>query len=83
MKMAETSPDPDESKQVFLVDDHPLFREGLVKREPDLAICGEADNAPQALSAIERLKPELVLADIGLPGKSGVGTATPSPDSST
>jgi DNA-binding NarL/FixJ family response regulator len=73
--MAETSPEPDESKQVFLVDDHPVFREGLVglvKREPGLAICGEADNAPQALSAIERLKPELVLADIGLPGKSGL-----------
>lgn len=62
-------------KQIFIVDDHPLFREGLVglvKREKDLAVCGEADNAPQALTAIESSKPDLVLADIGLPGKSGL-----------
>lgn len=64
-----------EQKRIFIVDDHPLFREGLVglvQREPALTICGEADNAPQALGAIEGLKPELVLADIGLPGRSGL-----------
>lgn len=63
------------AKQIFIVDDHPVFREGLVglvKREKDLAVCGEADNASQALSAIESLQPDLVLADIGLPGKSGL-----------
>ena len=63
------------AKRIFIVDDHPVFREGLVglvKREADLAVCGEADNAPQALSAIEASKPDLVLADIGLPGKSGL-----------
>ena len=62
-------------KQIFIVDDHPIFREGLVglvRRESDLVVCGEADNARQALSAIESLKPDLVLADIGLPGKSGL-----------
>jgi len=70
MKMAKPT-----AKQIFIVDDHPVFREGLVglvKRETDLAVCGEADNAPQALSAIESSKPDLVLADIGLPGKSGL-----------
>jgi DNA-binding NarL/FixJ family response regulator len=75
MKMAEPSADASEKARVFLVDDHPVFREGLlglVKREPGLTVCGEADNAPNALSAIERLTPELVLADIGLPGKSGL-----------
>lgn len=63
------------ARQIFIVDDHPVFREGLVglvKREADLAVCGEADNAPQALSAIESSKPDLVLADIGLPGRSGL-----------
>lgn len=63
------------ARQIFIVDDHPVFREGLVglvKREADLTVCGEADNAPQALSAIESLKPDLVLADIGLPGRSGL-----------
>ncbi len=63
------------AKQIFIVDDHPVFREGLVglvKRETDLAVCGEADNAPQALTDIQSVKPDLVLADIGLPGKSGL-----------
>lgn len=63
------------AKQIFIVDDHPLFREGLVglvKREADLAVCGEADNALQALTDIQSAKPDLVLADIGLPGKSGL-----------
>ena len=44
----------------------------MVRREPDLDVCGEADNAAQALGDIERLKPDLVLADIGLSGKSGL-----------
>jgi len=62
-------------KQILIVDDHPVFREGLaglVRREDDLDICGETDNAADALVAIERLKPDLVLADIGLPGRSGL-----------
>lgn len=73
--MAEQLPEQQERKQIFIVDDHPVFREGLValvKREADLGVCGEADNASQALAAIERLKPDLVLVDIGLPGKSGL-----------
>jgi DNA-binding NarL/FixJ family response regulator len=67
--------EPETQKQIFIVDDHPVFREGLVvlmKREPDLAVCGEADSAPDALTAIQRLNPDLILADIGLPGKSGL-----------
>jgi DNA-binding NarL/FixJ family response regulator len=62
-------------KKIFLVDDHPVFRGGLaelLKREGDFTICGEADNALDALAAIERLKPDLALVDIGLPGKSGL-----------
>jgi len=73
--MAKQLPAQLERKQIFIVDDHPVFREGLVglvKREPDLAVCGEADNAPQALAGIEQLNPDLVLLDIGLPGKSGL-----------
>src|SRR5882672_8572046 len=62
-------------RSVFIVDDHPMFREGLVglvKREPNLTVCGEATNAAQALADIECLKPDLALVDIGLPGRSGL-----------
>jgi len=62
-------------KKVFIVEDHPVFREGLaglIKREPDLSVCGQADNAAQALSAIQKSQPDLLLIDITLPGKSGL-----------
>lgn len=73
--MAKKLPKEKARKKIFIVDDHPVFREGLVglvKREADWIVCGEADAAPQALTAIEKLKPDLVLADIGLPGRSGL-----------
>ena len=68
-----TKPDP-ARKRIVVVDDHPIFREGLlqsINRQPDLMVCGEAENAPQALGLIGELKPDLVLVDISLPGKSG------------
>ena len=60
---------------IFIVEDHPVFREGLVQiisGEKDLSVCGEASDADHALEAIARLKPDLVLVDITLPGKSGL-----------
>jgi DNA-binding NarL/FixJ family response regulator len=60
---------------VFVVDDHPVFREGLVtiiQQMPHLHVCGEASNATQAFEGISRLNPDLVLMDISLPGKSGL-----------
>jgi DNA-binding NarL/FixJ family response regulator len=70
--MAKTSKSP---KNVFIVEDHPVFREGLVQilgMEPGLKVCGEAGDAEAALRDIPRLKPDLVLVDITLPGKSGL-----------
>jgi DNA-binding NarL/FixJ family response regulator len=62
-------------KQVFLVEDHPTFREGLAQilnGEPDLAVCGQAGSPEEALPAIARLMPDLALVDISLPGKNGL-----------
>src|SRR5437016_1137742 len=52
-----------------------MMRQGLaqlVNNEPDLAVCCEAENAHQALAAIDKDPPDLVLADITLPDKSGI-----------
>lgn len=62
-------------KRVLIVDDHATLREGLlsqINREGDLKVCGEAGNAQEAVAAVERLEPDLVLADINLPGRSGL-----------
>jgi len=62
-------------KKVFIVDDHPMMREGLAQmigNQPDLEVCGEAGDAHEALEKIILLKPDLVLTDISLPGKNGL-----------
>ena len=61
--------------RILIVDDHPMTRQGLVtliEHQPDWAVCSEAQNAEQALEAIAKTKPDLVLVDISLPGKSGL-----------
>ncbi len=60
---------------VFLVDDHPIVRQGLallINREPDLAVCGDAEEAGSALRRIEELKPDLIVVDISLNGPDGL-----------
>ena len=64
-----------EPKKILIVDDHPMMREGLcsvINHEPDLTVCGVAENAHQAMDAISKLAPDLALVDISLPGKSGL-----------
>jgi DNA-binding NarL/FixJ family response regulator len=66
---------PPAKRTVFIVDDHPVFREGLVRiinQERDLIVCGEAADAPEALFRVESAKPDLVLIDISLEGMSGI-----------
>ncbi|MGH7973376.1 MAG: response regulator transcription factor [Limisphaerales bacterium] len=62
-------------RKVLIVDDHPLTRRGmaqLIGQQDDLAVCGEAGDAAQALSAVNSLMPDLVLVDMTLPGKHGL-----------
>ncbi|MBX7208944.1 MAG: response regulator transcription factor [Verrucomicrobiaceae bacterium] len=73
---ADKKPAPEPSrKRVFIVDDHPVFRDGLrrvIESDRGLTVCGEASAASQAFDAIRREKPDLVITDISLPGKSGL-----------
>lgn len=60
---------------IFIVDDHPLVREWLgtlINQQTDMKICGEAEAAPEALSKIEHLKPDVVIVDIMLSSGSGL-----------
>ena len=61
--------------RLLLVDDHPLLRKGLamtLNAELDLEVVGQAADAEEALELYGQLKPDLVLADISLPGMSGL-----------
>ena len=62
-------------KSVFVVDDHPLLRQGLallINREQDLMVCGEAEEAQAAIKAIAQKRPDILIADISLNGPDGL-----------
>ena len=61
--------------RVILVDDHALVRLGLmtlINDQPDMTIVGEAGTGAEAVRLVERLKPEVALMDIRLPGEGGL-----------
>ena len=65
----------EQRRRVFLVDDHPLVREGLRKvidQEPDLEVCGDAEDAGRAFAEISRLRPDVAIVDLSLRGESGL-----------
>src|SRR5271163_3241321 len=62
-------------KKIFVVDDHPIVRQGLallINQEADLAVCGEAEEMHSALSAIQAAKPDILIVDISLNGPDGL-----------
>ncbi len=61
--------------RVYLVDDHPIVRQGLIKlieQEEGLEVCGEAGNVSDALAAIRELDPDVILVDISLEDSNGL-----------
>ncbi|MGA9509238.1 MAG: response regulator transcription factor [Candidatus Sulfotelmatobacter sp.] len=62
-------------KTVFVVDDHPIVRQGLtllIDQESDLTVCGEAEEMHSALSAIHAVRPDILIVDISLNGPDGL-----------
>jgi len=63
------------TKQVLLVDDHPMIREGLkhlIERENEFSVSGEADTAEEALVLLKKKLPDIAIVDISLGATSGL-----------
>jgi DNA-binding NarL/FixJ family response regulator len=61
--------------RVFLVDDHPIVRQGLtllINQEPDLIVCGEAEAAWSVPAALATLNPDILIVDLSLNGPDGL-----------
>jgi DNA-binding NarL/FixJ family response regulator len=73
-----TVPPPDASCRkirVLVVDDHPIVRQGLsqlINQEPDLMVCGQAEDARTALDAIDPSQPDILIVDVSLDGPDGI-----------
>jgi len=60
---------------VFIVDDHPLVREGLtnlINRQSDLVVCGEAKDSAEAIDGMTKERPDVAIIDISLTNESGL-----------
>jgi len=62
-------------KRILVVDDHPIVRQGLallINREPDLLVCGEAEEASGAMHVLASARPDVLIVDISLNGPDGL-----------
>jgi DNA-binding NarL/FixJ family response regulator len=67
--------DKEGSIRIVVVDDHPLFRHGLVQllnSEKSFSVCGEASSASEAMTVVRSQRPSMVIADLGLKGANGL-----------
>lgn len=65
------------SVNLFIVDDHPVFRAGLktiLMSERDFTIIGEAQTGEEAIEKLKTITPDIVVMDISMPGKDGIET---------
>ena len=66
---------PEQVTTILLADDHTVLREGLrriLEREPDLEVVGEAETGEAALELVDRLRPDVVVMDVRMPGMGGI-----------
>jgi DNA-binding NarL/FixJ family response regulator len=70
-----SSANPPRRHRIFLVDDHPLVREGLanlINEQNDLMVCGEAEDSAGAMTGMAKTRPDVALIDISLKNESGL-----------
>src|SRR6266436_1775548 len=75
MMNSKPSPTGARKGRIFLVDDHPLVREGLanlINGQNDLIVCGEAEDSAEAIAGIGKTRPDVALIDISLKNESGL-----------
>lgn len=64
--------------RILVVDDHDVVRQGvrlILRKRPEWEVCGEAENGSEALEKARKLKPDVVILDITMPGKDGLEVA--------
>jgi len=74
-RKTQSSTEPRGKRTILIVDDHPIVRQGLaqlINQESDLVVCGQAEDAHDAILAIRKYDPDLVIVDISLKDTSGV-----------